>query len=99
MIHRQRSRSHNRGAFREQNLTPGDRTGATDILKPDGASMTDGADAGFGESPTPKFITPDTAPKMTRKQVFDHLLAGGSREGLPEEFVADYARSRRHWSV
>jgi hypothetical protein len=58
----------------------------------------DGEGTGFGDH-VPKFIAPDTAPKMTRADVFKILLAGGSHEGLPEEFVADYARSRRHWGV
>ena len=47
--------------------------------------------AGFGNSPTPRFM-------MTRRQVFDHLLAGGEREGLPVAFIQDYERSRPYWS-
>jgi hypothetical protein len=35
---------------------------------------------------------------MTRKQVFDCLLAGGDREGLPPAYVADFDRSKRFWA-
>jgi hypothetical protein len=31
---------------------------------------------------------------LSRKEVFAHLLAGGSAAGLPAEFVADYERSK-----
>lgn len=56
--------------------------------------MANSSEAGFGDSPVPAFLERE---RMSRRQAFKILLAGGSRDGLPLAYVEDFERSRPHW--